>query len=240
MIEIITIGGNGAGQLTTTVKRDIKIYLWDATADDNEIVTAQRLSYFIRLSLIRLLSKIGSFVEVSYEAHAVIKTVKVEIREYFVEEDGISIDGAVATICEMLGMCPGESSPPLPEPACSEDFILYEDSCIYVSHTTTARNWVEANISCSELHSRANLATIHTPAELAFIRSRILLLEQYWVVNCKFRQLFLYWDFFPGCDGCLEMEEWAGLELRQLETWTASWHGERELHGDGCRGWLLE
>ena len=191
--EIISIGGNGSGEdvtelLITTVKRDINIYLGDATEDNNEIVTAQRLAYYIRLSLIQLISKIGSFEEVFYESETVIKAAKVEISEYFEvlssEEDGFSImdiiDGAVSTICEMLGMCPGESSPPppLPEPTCMEDFIRFEDTCIYVSHTTTARNWVEAQIACTELHPRANLASVHTLPELDFIRSILLFAEE--------------------------------------------------------------
>jgi len=203
--EIITIGGDGAGKditelLIITVRTSINTHLGDATEDDNDIVTAQRLAYLMRISLIQLISEIGSYEEMSYETQDVIKAAQVEIREYFSvvsgEDDNFDImnvvDGAVSTICEMLGVCPGESSPPppLPEPACSQDFIQYEDSCIYVSHTTTARNWVEAQISCTELHPRANLASVHNPAELDFIRS-----------NCSYIGTFFLGGTDAGTEG---------------------------------------
>lgn len=117
------------------------------------------------------------------------------------------VDGAVATICEMLGMCPGESStpPPLPEPTCSEGFIRFEDTCIYVSHSTTARNWVEAQIFCTELHSRANLASIHTPGELDFIRS-----------NCSYIGTFFLGGTDAGTEG---IWRWNNNQDWSFENW---------------------
>jgi len=199
--EIIMIGGQGAGDdvtevLIVLVKKFINDYLGPATEDDNSIITAKRLAYLIRIYLIEIIAEIGSYEDLSYESEKVIRAAEVEIKEYFVvlsEDDSLDImevvDGAVSAICVMLGLCE-PTPPPLPEPVCADDFIQYEDSCIFVSHSTTAPNWIEAEIACTEVHPRAHLASVHNQAELDFIRS-----------NCSYIGTFFLGGTDAGTEG---------------------------------------